>query len=423
MKAPGPSVISEAESFPIPAMNDYNATKAAHPDDIVLFQMGDFFEMYGNDAETAAPLLGLNLTTRPVPGAGRVKMCGIPGHALEQYVEKLRDKYNVTISAVDAETHERGVYTLRSTGHEAERTAEANEAEIGTDGIQDAPSPPPQSAPDKEKLTELQEKALEIVKQYETLSVQDKINVIAQTFGCTTGALETSPCTGKWRGTSDISIRFDNGVSLFLGNQSTPKAKTAKTQNEYVTAALTRYNPEIVSITKEAALASLRKREVRDNEIAAQKGFKPYSLLNVEINDGTDPRSSGYFGWYYVTLAVDGKILTHLESGLAHDIASGTVSEVPARERYFVAGALKEAQVDYVFNNVGFSSTAGLYSLAISQDVLDRAEKALAQRGKAQAAEHTQPRKPSLREQLAAAKEALAEKPNNQKHQKDKEAR
>ena len=112
MKAPGPSVISEAEPFPVPAMNDYNATKAAHPDDIVLFQMGDFFEMYGNDAETAAPLLGLALTTRPVPGAGRVKMCGIPAHALEQYVEKLRDKYDVTISAVDAATNERGVYNI-----------------------------------------------------------------------------------------------------------------------------------------------------------------------------------------------------------------------------------------------------------------------------------------------------------------------
>ena len=123
VKAPGPSVISEAEPFPVPAMNDYNATKAAHPDDIVLFQMGDFFEMYGNDAETAAPLLGLALTTRPVPGAGRVKMCGIPAHALEQYVEKLRDKYDVTISAVDAATNERGVYTLRSIDHEAETPA------------------------------------------------------------------------------------------------------------------------------------------------------------------------------------------------------------------------------------------------------------------------------------------------------------
>jgi len=48
------------------------------------------------------------------------------------------------------------------------------------------------------------------------------------------------------------------------------------------------------------------------------------------------------------------------------------------------------------------------YTLPISRDVLERAEKALAER---QAAEHTQPRKPPLRDQLTAAKEALAEKP------------
>lgn len=145
-------------------------------------------------------------------------------------------------------------------------------------------------------------------------------------------------------------------------------------------------NPEIVSITKEAALASLRKREVKDNEIAAQKGFKPYSLLNVEINDGTDPRSSGYFGWYYVTLAVDGKILTHLETGLAHDIASGKVSEVPTREKYFTAGGLKDADVDYIFNNVGFSSTVDMYSLPISDAARERAEDTLKMRESEQSA-------------------------------------
>ncbi len=38
--------------------------------------------------------------------------------------------------------------------------------------------------------------------------MQDKTGSIAQTFGCTSGEIVTSPCTGKWRGTSDMSIRF-----------------------------------------------------------------------------------------------------------------------------------------------------------------------------------------------------------------------
>ncbi|MFR5671128.1 MAG: hypothetical protein ACLUDS_13795, partial [Acutalibacteraceae bacterium] len=76
------------------AWNDYNDVKEAHPDDIVLFQVGDFFELYGEDAKQAAGLLDMNLTSRNIPGAGRVEMCGVPSHNLEMYVEKLRDKYD-----------------------------------------------------------------------------------------------------------------------------------------------------------------------------------------------------------------------------------------------------------------------------------------------------------------------------------------
>jgi len=233
-------------------------------------------------------------------------------------------------------------------------------------------------------LTDLQKKAAAIAEKYEALSTQEKIGVIAQAFGGTAGRIETSPCTGKWRGTSDISIRFDNGASLFLGNRLTPKAKTAAVQRELVNAALLRYNPEIVSAAKEAALASLMEREAKDNAIAAQKGLKPYTLLNVEFNDGADGQSSGYMGWYYVTLAVDGNICSHIETGLNYDIADGKVSAEPTREKYFAAGALKDSEVDYVFNNVGFSSASGLYALPVSDAVLQRAEKTLAERTKAQ---------------------------------------
>ena len=222
------------------------------------------------------------------------------------------------------------------------------------------PAAAPQEQP-ADTLTDLQKKAVEIAQKYETLPLQKKIGIIAQAFGGTSGEIVTSPCTGKWRGTSDMSIKFVN-------------------------AALVRYNPEIISAAKETALAALMKREAVDNEIAAQKGLKPYTLLNVEFNDGTDGKSGGYMGWYYVTLAVDGKICTHMETGLNHDIADGKVSDAPTRENYYAAGALKEADVDYVFNNVGFSSTSGLYSLPVSDTVRERAEKTLAEREAAQTA-------------------------------------
>ena len=116
------------------AWNDYNAVKEAHPDDLVLFQVGDFFELYGEDAKQAAELLDMNLTSRSIPGAGRVEMCGVPLHNLEMYVEKLRDKYDVTIAEAPDFRGERRVYTLRSVDHEAEAAIDAYEAEFGADG-------------------------------------------------------------------------------------------------------------------------------------------------------------------------------------------------------------------------------------------------------------------------------------------------
>ena len=130
------------------AYDSYNAIKEAHPDNIVLFQVGDFFELYGEDAKQAAELLDMNLTTRNIPGAGRVEMCGVPSHNLEMYVEKLRDKYDVTIAEAPDFRGEHHIYTLRSIDHEAEAAINAHEAEFGADGTRvfrdstaDAPQP------------------------------------------------------------------------------------------------------------------------------------------------------------------------------------------------------------------------------------------------------------------------------------------
>lgn len=63
---------------------------------MVLFQVGDFFELYGEDARQAADLLDIRLTTRNIPGVGHVEMCGVPSHALDGYVEQLRAHFDVT---------------------------------------------------------------------------------------------------------------------------------------------------------------------------------------------------------------------------------------------------------------------------------------------------------------------------------------
>jgi len=113
---------------------EYNGVKERHPDDMVLYQMGDFFELYGEDAKTAATELDLNLTLRAIPGGGYVEMCGFPANRLEQVVEQLRDKHDVTISAVPEGGRERQEYSMLSIDHEAEQHINAHEAEFGADG-------------------------------------------------------------------------------------------------------------------------------------------------------------------------------------------------------------------------------------------------------------------------------------------------
>lgn len=93
--------------------NAYNDLKHDHRDDIVLFKVGDFYEMYGEDAKAAAELLDVKLTTRAIPGAGRVDLCGIPAFNVEQATEKLRAEHSVTVGEFDALQNR---YTIRSYG-------------------------------------------------------------------------------------------------------------------------------------------------------------------------------------------------------------------------------------------------------------------------------------------------------------------
>jgi len=74
-----------------PILREYRAVKTEHPDAIVLARLGDFFEMFGDDAEVAAPILGVQLTGRGFGAAGRLPMCGVPHQAISQHIRKLLD--------------------------------------------------------------------------------------------------------------------------------------------------------------------------------------------------------------------------------------------------------------------------------------------------------------------------------------------
>jgi DNA mismatch repair protein MutS len=70
-------------------MRQYLAIKAEHPDAILFYRMGDFYEMFLRDAELAAPLLDIALTTRDRGKPDAVPMCGVPVHAADAYIHRL----------------------------------------------------------------------------------------------------------------------------------------------------------------------------------------------------------------------------------------------------------------------------------------------------------------------------------------------
>ena len=72
-----------------PMMQQYLGIKAQHPDMLLFYRMGDFYELFFEDAEKAARLLNITLTTRGASAGAPIKMAGVPYHSVEQYLARL----------------------------------------------------------------------------------------------------------------------------------------------------------------------------------------------------------------------------------------------------------------------------------------------------------------------------------------------
>ncbi len=88
-KAAQDSVGAKAMSQHTPMMQQYLRIKAAHADKLLFYRMGDFYELFYDDAERAARLLDITLTSRGSSAGSPIRMAGVPYHAAEQYLAKL----------------------------------------------------------------------------------------------------------------------------------------------------------------------------------------------------------------------------------------------------------------------------------------------------------------------------------------------
>ncbi|MDU4465952.1 MAG: DNA mismatch repair protein MutS, partial [Veillonella sp.] len=81
-----------------PMMEQYLDIKSRHSDELLFFRLGDFYELFNEDALIASRELNITLTGRPTGNEERTPMCGVPFHAAESYIETLVKKgYKVAI--------------------------------------------------------------------------------------------------------------------------------------------------------------------------------------------------------------------------------------------------------------------------------------------------------------------------------------
>lgn len=90
--------MADQQEFSTPMMRQYIKIKEQYPDAILFFRLGDFYEMFLEDAKVGAKVLGITLTARHKGKDGRVPMAGVPYHAAENYIHRLvKNGYKVAI--------------------------------------------------------------------------------------------------------------------------------------------------------------------------------------------------------------------------------------------------------------------------------------------------------------------------------------
>ena len=106
--------MNEEEIVLTPMMKQFLDLKAKHPDAVMLFRCGDFYETYSTDAIVAAEILGITLTKRANGKGKTIEMAGFPHHALDTYLPKLvRAGKRVAIMAYEAHRETSGLQAWR----------------------------------------------------------------------------------------------------------------------------------------------------------------------------------------------------------------------------------------------------------------------------------------------------------------------
>lgn len=183
-------------------------------------------------------------------------------------------------------------------------------------------------------------------KRSEILS--EKYNALAKLFGAKSGTKVGIPCSGKYRGTTDYSVIFDNGVRYFISNGMKYFELILDERIKVFSA---------FESMKDKIVCALQSFEEYDNQVAEAAGLNSYHLVDIDFL-----KSGDYLGWFYAVLEINGKRHTVKETGL-HILIYDALRDENTAEIYEEAAKLKHETIfakyienpTFVFHNHAFS--------------------------------------------------------------------
>ena len=171
---------------------------------------------------------------------------------------------------------------------------------------------------------------------------------LAELIGCKSYTHISKRCTGKWRGTTDYGLLFDNGCYHFASNGMAGFEQEIQKDILEISTVLQYRESYQAVISEQLAL---------DNEIALREGLSPVKLIDTGIN--TDYEH--YFLWAYALLEVNGRQFRFIETMLNRHLRTNTLAiwETDRPKDIYTAGAVQNP--DFIFGNVRFSSTDDMH--------------------------------------------------------------
>lgn len=185
-------------------------------------------------------------------------------------------------------------------------------------------------------------------KKHKSDILQEKFNTLARLFGAQSGTKVGIPCSGKWKGTTDYSVKFNNGVRFYISNGMKYFEKNLDEEIKVYSA---------FESMKSEIIEALQAFEVHDNQLAALAGLSNYHVLDIDYL-----KSGDYLGWFYAIVDINGERHTVKETGLYFLIRNALRAESTA-EIYREVEELKQETVlakhienpKFVFHNNAFS--------------------------------------------------------------------